>query len=476
MGKYNFENGNNEFDKTIVLGDLNKEIKLLEAEKMQETKPVQIVKPNRSYEKRTAERRNRKKKKNDVKILTIIAVAVLFIGIFCVSALAVRNIFTSESKPTGETIENAEDVFDAKSGSEMYVIKAFKKNIVYLLDTESGKVYSATTDDNTVITGSNGGKIQFDALAVGDVVSVVKNEKTGTASQIRWAEEAWKKENKGDVRVDVDSSSVTVGEEIYKYNANTLFVYKGKEISPEDISYADVVNVTGVKNNVSSITVMKRHGYVYFKNADYVDSIMAKVDFGEEYDVSGGKLIIPDGTHTIIVSGTNIEDYLVEVTVSDTQHAEIDMELAKEKTANLVVDVKPEGSYKLTIDDEIYPDGTRNVELPAGEYTVKVNREGYEEYVEKVKIKDKEVVLNIGFRTTGVPVIGEGELYGNITIYSEPGWAKIYIDGVYKGVTPYMIKLPYGEHYIKLMLDGYEPTGKHVIIDKPEQTYWGVIE
>jgi len=221
---------------------------------------------------------------------------------------------------------------------------------------------------------------------------------------------------------------------------------------------------------------MKRHGYVHFKNADYVDNIKASVDFGEEYDVSGGKLKIPDGTHTIIVTGTNIHDYMTEVTVSDTQPAEIDMELAKEKTSRLVLDVKPEGSYKVIIDDEQYPDGTKKIDLSQGEYVVRVQREGYAEYTEKVEIKDEELLLKINFRTTDVHVQGEGELYGNVTIYSEPGWAKIYIDGVYKGVTPYMEKLSYGEHYIKLEVDGYDSVGEHVIVDKPEQTYRGVLE
>ena len=37
MGKYNFETENNDFDKTIALGDLNKEIQSLEEKRMQDT-------------------------------------------------------------------------------------------------------------------------------------------------------------------------------------------------------------------------------------------------------------------------------------------------------------------------------------------------------------------------------------------------------------------------------------------------------
>jgi len=125
MGKYNFENDNNEFDKTIALGDLNKEIKSLEAEMMQETKPVRPVKQTADRERRrNSSSGNRKKKSNDVRMFTIVAVALLFIGIFCVSAMAVRNMFTNNTKPSDQNIENAADVFGADSEGEMLVIKA----------------------------------------------------------------------------------------------------------------------------------------------------------------------------------------------------------------------------------------------------------------------------------------------------------------------------------------------------------------
>lgn len=408
---------------------------------------------------------------------------ILFIFIIFISAIALKAVFTDDSMPESNNIENAKDIFEENSGNESYIIKAFKDNIVYLVDTESGKIYSALTDDDTVITGINGGKIDFSSLKIGDIVSVVKNEETGSASQIRWSEEAWKKEGKGDVRVDVGSSSVAFGEEIYKYGANTLFTYNGQEIKPEDISYADVVDVAGIKNNVYSINVVKRHGYLYFKNAETVDNIKARIDFGEEYDVSGGTLIIPGGTHTILVMGTNIDDYMTEVTVSDTQSAEIDMSLAKEKTSKLILSVKPEGSYKVKIGDKEYADGTKKVDLSKGTYVIKISRVGFDDYVGEINVENEEELLEIELKKTGSFGYINGEStnpsqteYGNVTIYSEPGWARVYVDGVYKGVTPIMERLSYGEHYVRLSLDGYDDVSEYVNVNKAETTYRGVFE
>jgi hypothetical protein len=125
---------------------------------------------------------------------------------------------------------------------------------------------------------------------------------------------------------------------------------------------------------------------------------------------------------------------------------------------------------------EEYPDGSKKIELSQGEYDVRIEREGYDDFIQEIEIEDEELVLKVNFRTGGTVIAGEGELFGDITIYSEPGWAKVYIDGTYKGVAPIMDKLSYGEHYVKLELDGYDTYGEHIIIDRPEQTYKGVLD
>ena len=73
MGKYNFETENNDFDKTIALGDLNKEIQSLEEKRMQDTINVDDILGERKRDR--VQNTKSRKKSSDVKLITIIAVA-----------------------------------------------------------------------------------------------------------------------------------------------------------------------------------------------------------------------------------------------------------------------------------------------------------------------------------------------------------------------------------------------------------------
>lgn len=504
MGKYNFENDGNEFDKTIRIGDLNKEIIKHESEEkndFEEDDDIKIYKKstdkkeNDLKEERKVSSSNRYKKERPhfstgAKAWTVAAASILFVIIICISAIAVKNIFyIKEDKQN--VIKNAENIFENNNSNEIYVVKAFKNNIVYLLGVENGKIYSAEVNDDTVITGVNGGKISFSLLSAGDIVTLTQNADKTAASRIMWAEDAWKKTDMTDVRVDVNSSSVSCGDEIYKFNSNTMFLSDGEEISPNDVSWADVVNLTGIKNNVLSISVTKPHGYIHFKNTDKINSPKVRIDFGDEYDVTKDELDVPQGKHTIVVTGTNIDDYMTEADIASGQVTDIDLGLSNEKTTKLNISVKPDGNYSIKINNEEYPSGTKSVDLSTGKYLIEISRKGFEDFSKEIEIEenkpemDFEAVLTpkketvppqSGTHTPQISAPSTNEKTGTLTVYSSPGWAKVYIDGEYKGITPVMANLTYGDHYVKLTLEGYDSIGNHIDVNSPDQSYTGKFE
>ena len=65
---------------------------------------------------------------------------------------------------------------------------------------------------------------------------------------------------------------------------------------------------------------------------------------------------------------------------------------------------------------------------------------------------------------------GEGAVQGSLTVFTEPGWAKIYVDGNYVGVAPVMVKLDYGKHNIKAKDDSGVVEEKDINIDGPDKT------
>ena len=473
MGNYNFEKDNKDYGETIRLGDINKEIQKLEED---------AVSKNDNDNKENFSGGGKKPPKDSYRNKFFIACAVAAVLLIIIVTSAIT-LFLSRGASTNtnkDIIENAQDIFQSQSSTQDYVIKAFKDSIVYLYGIETGKIYSAETDEDTIITGVNGGSIAFDDLSLGDIVTVIKNEETGTAQQIRWAENAWKMEGEEDVRVDVSSSTISLKEEIFKYDKNTIFAYNGKEIEPDEISYADIVNITGVENNIYSVSIMKKHGYVYLKNHEEVDNLKIRVDFDVEQQLEEDMIVVPEGHHTIIVTGENIEDYMTEVDVTENRSAEIDLSLAEPKKTPVNLNVKPHGMYGIKVNDEEYPEGTKSLLLSEGKYTLEITKEGYEPYTTEIEVGKDQVKLDIELKkiedTLQPPTDTNEAEKGNVTIYSDPGWAKVYVDGEYKGIAPIMVKLPYGEHYILLTMEGYEDCGEHITVNSAESTYKGSLK
>ena len=145
----------------------------------------------------------------------------------------------------------------------------------------------------------------------------------------------------------------------------------------------------------------------------------------------------------------------------------------------------------LKINNEEYPSGTKSVDLSTGKYLIEISRKGFEDFSKEIEIEenkpemDFEAVLTpkketvppqSGTHTPQISAPSTNEKTGTLTVYSSPGWAKVYIDGEYKGITPVMANLTYGDHYVKLTLDGYDSIGNHIDVNSPDQSYTGKFE
>ena len=182
---------------------------------------------------------------------------------------------------------------------------------------------------------------------------------------------------------------------------------------------------------------------------------------------------------------------MTEADIASGQVTDIDLSLSKEKTTKLNISVKPDGNYSIKINNEEYPSGTKSVDLSAGKYLIEISRNGFEDFSKEIEVKEDTEEMNFeavltpkketvppqsGTHTPPVSTPSTNEKTGTLTVYSSPGWAKVYIDGEYKGVTPVMANLAYGDHYIKLTLDGYDSIGKHIDVNGPDQSYTGKFE
>lgn len=115
----------------------------------------------------------------------------------------------------------------------------------------------------------------------------------------------------------------------------------------------------------------------------------------------------------------------------------------------LSVTSKPLGA-DISVDGKEYGLTPKNIEMLVGQHEVVVSKQGFMPEKQSVEVKenitgDLNVVLGTKIQ---------------IEIKTNPTNARIYIDGVLRGNTPYTYDGNVGEHQIRLEKDGYLPLGK----------------
>jgi hypothetical protein len=84
-------------------------------------------------------------------------------------------------------------------------------------------------------------------------------------------------------------------------------------------------------------------------------------------------------------------------------------------------------------------------------------------------------VVNID-RPVGAPIPPPTLAYGSITVTSSPSGADIYIDNVYKGLTPVVFDdIPNGNHVVLVKMDGYKDLSKSVTVTANNQTVYAAL-
>ncbi|MGE4213449.1 MAG: PEGA domain-containing protein [Anaerotignaceae bacterium] len=476
MGNYNFEDKSKEFGETVRIDTINEEVRKRE-ERKPSSEPEYIRNENKDY-------RQHRPKGRDVDEdgfggsgivrLSIIGGIIVFVFIFAVVFLS-QSGWISGTK-TGNTQTNDTDIsqgLDENEGVYAIILNADNNRTVRFYSINDKKHLSLTVDSETILTGANGGSMDYSGLKTGDVVVVTQRDNTGNAGRIFVPEDIWRKENITEVQVDTATNTVEYGDTIYNYGDDTFFVDNGNSVYPGDISQTDTVTLIGKNNMLFVARLEKTHGHLVFKNLDKVENAVIKVDGEEvEADKDRGIVEVAEGEHKIVVSGTNIEDYEIDLVIIPNDKTVIDInenDITQKANAGLIkLNVSPNG-YTVLLDGVPYLQSTTEVYAEKGTHKIEIVKPGYETGAVEITLADKTIEVNIKLEKFKTPEKKAEVSEGNVSVYSNPGWAKVYIDGEYIGIAPVMAKLSYGEHYISAELDGYDEFKTHITVDSPDK-------
>jgi len=193
--------------------------------------------------------------------------------------------------------------------------------------------------------------------------------------------------------------------------------------------------------------------------------------------VTGSRLIrLPAGRHKIKFEKEGFEPYEEEVLLERDKPKTIDVVLSPVKPKTMVssgvgvlhIESIPEGA-------EVYIDGKKHEEktpvdimdIPAGTHTIVLKKPLYKPYM-------KNVIINADSITKEIAKLEEN--FGRVFIDTKPEGANIYIDGVYKGKTPFSDERMEAKAYkVKLQMENYYDR-EEVISVYPNREYRNTFE
>ena len=189
-----------------------------------------------------------------------------------------------------------------------------------------------------------------------------------------------------------------------------------------------------------------------------IDDVRFEIDNGEiTGKVTGSRLIrLPAGKHKIKFEKEGFEPYEEEIFLERDKPKTIDVVLSPVQPKGMIssgvgilhITSDPEGA-EVFIDGKKYEERTPVdiMDLPAGTHTIVLKKDLYKPYM-------KQVIINADTITKEVVKLEEN--FGRIFIDTKPRGANIYIDGVYKGKTPFSEERMEAKAYkIKLQKENY---------------------
>ncbi len=450
MKDYHFERDDHEFDQTIRLDDINEEMKKFEKEK--EKVEDDLGDKDAFLDAFESEKFDRPPVENEPSIpasmkgnsspaggdepffnkktVAIVAAAAVVVAIACFAL--VRGMFPSGNK----------DKVLAQNQMPVLIQGVLVGGELIVYDIKQDVNKSIAITEETVLTNEQG-QMQFN---IGDLVLVGLDKDGKSVLSMSLGGEIETIEETG-LTADTTAKQLVGESKKYSYGEQTMFLYNQEEINPKELEACDVLVLKSYENMVWSVDVAEYHGYISVENKDNIVNGKFKLDEEEEVSLAEVERIpVKEGTHTVMVSGDNIEKRADSVFVETGEVYVYDLSKAQEKVGVLIINANVT-DYKLYINGTLV-DSTVPSVLPLGEYDVVILKNGYTEWSQHVKLDSDTVSVDANLQ--------KDIQFGTVVISTNVDGAHLYIDGKEMGTAPLELNLPYGSYTLEVERNGYQ--------------------
>ncbi len=252
---------------------------------------------------------------------------------------------------------------------------------------------------------------------------------------------------------------------VFKTPANG---FGGTQIMRTKADYYTKVKESNETNNelTKPITITPATGSI-FANSDPMRASITIDGIALQFSTPATYPGLDPGFHVVALNLTGYQDYseTVQVTAGSTTTVYAVLSPILPTTGDLSVSSEPAGAALYL--DSVYK-GTTPVlvtGIAPGGHTVNVSKTGYVDYVQTINI----VAGGVAYLS---PVLSPVPTTGDLASDSIPQGASLYVDNVYRGLTPVNTTgLSPGAHALKFSLSGYMNSFKNITIIAGSTTF-----
>jgi len=329
------------------------------------------------------------------------------------------------------------------------VVTGVDSNKIEIINIDTEEQLILNIESGTEMKDLYGNAMTLKQFKKGDIIQTKYDKGSRVPKYFRISGEAWEKKGIRDVIIDLESETIQVGNEIYSYTHRLITMYKNDPISLEDISAIDRISLKGYKNKALFIDLETSHGYIAVNSSDEDGTV--EIDNNIFISIKEAKKIeVLEGSHKVVIKRTGYEPVVKNIQVDAGQVREIDLKDMKKKIGRLQVIAKGTTDYKIFINDVEYP-ANEIILLEYGDYHMIVKKEGYKDWSRDFKVEKEDNRIEIKLEENEMAKMVK------VVVDTNPPGAEVYIDDTFIGTSPVERQIPFGEHKISLVKEGYSP-------------------
>jgi len=291
-----------------------------------------------------------------------------------------------------------EKVVSVKEKDIFVVMEINQEEGSVLLQKGEDKIqqFSYLFDEKSLLYDKYKKLIQFDKLEVGDVVNLETDNTKQKIKTLTLSKQVWKIDDVSDLIVESNGEIASFRGKKYAWDDQVGIFFQNKQLTLEELSRMDLLQITGKDKKILSIKVTTGHGFVLFTNGEKFEGgyillgnlLAVQVQKDLMLPIRAGKILL-----SVMKDGMGGSK---EVEILENQKLEVDLSAFSQEvvgSGEVTFTLMQEGA-KLYINGTIV-DLTQPQRLNYGVYQIKVKAEGYDSWTRTLVVRSEKTTLVI---------------------------------------------------------------------------------